>query len=129
MPSATQPGGRTAVRTTAARAGARRAAVRVTAAPAAFDSACCPHQPLVWGGVSRGDGAVDAGVDLASDAAPELIVGVACGEACDDTTRDIQPDVCVRDCNGKVCRDDGCGGSCGECADGWLCSPQGLCEP
>jgi len=59
------------------------------------------------------------------------------GDACDpDDDNDGTPDTvdCKRfdpgfpACHGKQCGDDGCGGSCGVCADGWLCSPQGLCE-
>lgn len=34
---------------------------------------------------------------------------------------------CVADCDGRVCGDDGCGASCGACADDQVCSPQGLC--
>ncbi len=37
---------------------------------------------------------------------------------------------CFPDCDGKECGDDGCGGNCGVCAQGWVCSPNsGLCEP
>ncbi|MEC8023958.1 MAG: lamin tail domain-containing protein [Myxococcota bacterium] len=34
---------------------------------------------------------------------------------------------CVPQCSGKQCGDDGCGGSCGECPNGGLCSVDGLC--
>ncbi|MDP7040854.1 MAG: DNRLRE domain-containing protein [Myxococcota bacterium] len=41
--------------------------------------------------------------------------------------------VCVPSCNGKVCGDDGCGGSCGTCSAGSECSGGGeclaVCEP
>ena len=33
------------------------------------------------------------------------------------------------DCSVKVCGDDGCGGSCGDCAPGEECSVDGLCVP
>lgn len=36
---------------------------------------------------------------------------------------------CPYDCDGKNCGDDGCGGTCGECADEKDCSPQGQCCP
>ncbi|MBM4354955.1 MAG: C-type lectin domain-containing protein [Deltaproteobacteria bacterium] len=36
--------------------------------------------------------------------------------------------VCAPKCFGKVCGDDGCGGSCGECGEGFSCSPKGACE-
>ncbi len=34
---------------------------------------------------------------------------------------------CAPSCVGKDCGDDGCGGSCGECSDGWSCNDAGLC--
>ncbi len=40
---------------------------------------------------------------------------------------------CVPDCSEKECGDDGCGGSCGSCQDGFLCSNgacvEDTCEP
>jgi hypothetical protein len=35
---------------------------------------------------------------------------------------------CVPDCDGKACGDDGCGGSCGACASGFVCL-EGRCAP
>ncbi len=35
---------------------------------------------------------------------------------------------CHPDCEGKDCGDDGCGGTCGECEDGYLCDDNGLCS-
>jgi hypothetical protein len=34
---------------------------------------------------------------------------------------------CEPDCDGRVCGDDGCGGSCGSCQAGLLCGDDGLC--
>ncbi|HEY3452450.1 MAG TPA: hypothetical protein VGK67_39265 [Myxococcales bacterium] len=34
---------------------------------------------------------------------------------------------CQRDCAGRACGDDGCGGTCGSCDDGMFCSPAGQC--
>ena len=34
---------------------------------------------------------------------------------------------CVPDCTDKACGDDGCGGSCGECADGTNCNDEAQC--
>ena len=35
---------------------------------------------------------------------------------------------CTPDCAGKVCGDDGCGGSCGACKDGEACTQLGACQ-
>ncbi len=35
---------------------------------------------------------------------------------------------CQPDCTGKVCGDDGCGGSCGQCPSFGSCNAQGLCD-
>ena len=42
-----------------------------------------------------------------------------------------QPEVCVPDCDGKVCGDDGCFGTCGECSGDEICAPDGAkcCTP
>ena len=37
--------------------------------------------------------------------------------------------VCVPDCGGKACGDDGCGGSCGTCAADETCNAAGACIP
>ncbi|PKN55065.1 MAG: hypothetical protein CVU56_23200 [Deltaproteobacteria bacterium HGW-Deltaproteobacteria-14] len=34
---------------------------------------------------------------------------------------------CFPDCSGRVCGDDGCAGSCGECDSGTVCGDAGLC--
>ncbi len=74
--------------------------------PADATGACC--QPNV-DGVSE----CMADVDLAYCDASEGVFTAdgSCDEACE----------CVVNCAGKVCGDDGCGGSCGECADGEAC--------
>ncbi len=36
-------------------------------------------------------------------------------------------DGCVPQCDGSFCGDDSCGGSCGECDDGEVCTPQRRC--
>jgi len=38
------------------------------------------------------------------------------------------PEVCVPDCEDKVCGDDGCGGSCGECDENAVCYDSGTCH-
>ena len=43
---------------------------------------------------------------------------------------DVEIDTCFPDCTGKICGDDGCGGSCGECGDFEICSADGSsCDP
>jgi len=37
-------------------------------------------------------------------------------------------DVCVPDCEGKDCGDDGCGGNCGECTDDLVCTDDSCAE-
>lgn len=37
------------------------------------------------------------------------------------------PDVCEPSCAGKECGQDGCGGLCGVCGNGWGCSQDGTC--
>jgi len=34
---------------------------------------------------------------------------------------------CTPDCNGKECGDNGCGGMCGTCGEGWICK-DGVCQ-
>jgi hypothetical protein len=36
-------------------------------------------------------------------------------------------DGCVPACDGRFCGDDGCGGVCGDCAEGEVCTPGGRC--
>jgi len=43
----------------------------------------------------------------------------------DDTTQDV----CSPDCEDKVCGDNGCDGSCGECEEDFQCNDIGQCEP
>jgi len=48
-----------------------------------------------------------------------------------DTDATTQPEtdvVCTPACDGKQCGDNGCGGTCGACDDGWNCV-RGTCEP
>ena len=50
--------------------------------------------------------------------------GTPCSE--DGTCQDGDC-VCDADCGNKECGDDGCGGSCGECGNGYVCNDQGMC--
>ncbi|OGH64423.1 MAG: hypothetical protein A2821_02800 [Candidatus Magasanikbacteria bacterium RIFCSPHIGHO2_01_FULL_41_23] len=52
---------------------------------------------------------------------------VDCADAdCDNDAACVVP--CVPDCTGMECGDDGCGGSCGSCADGDKCNATFQCE-
>ena len=52
----------------------------------------------------------------ASDLVLDNTVGIDAGEI-----------VCTPDCQERVCGTDGCGGSCGDCAEGENCGPTGQC--
>ena len=54
-------------------------------------------------------------------------------DAVDAAAEADSPDVCVPDCEGRQCGDNGCGGNCGECGDGNPCTVDscggdGLCD-
>lgn len=102
--------------------------------------------PSSGAGDERGDVARDASVDLDADMPPgdsvtdraepptEVVFDlfadalldtspdVVPKDTGDDAFSDILPDACQPDCEGKVCGDDGCGGSCGDCMNS--CDPQ-----
>jgi len=83
------------------------------------------------------DAVWDASVDAMADAVGEVPVETASDAAVDTDTEtlldmgpldsgDLGPDTseavaCQPDCNGKECGDDGCGGECGPCAEGFNC--------
>ncbi|MEK7606631.1 MAG: peptidoglycan DD-metalloendopeptidase family protein [Patescibacteria group bacterium] len=46
---------------------------------------------------------------------------------CEDGQRGCISNPKVISCTGKQCGDDGCGGSCGECVSGKICTAQGTC--
>lgn len=45
-----------------------------------------------------------------------------------DVEPEYVPDICTAECEEKVCGDDGCGGSCGECEAGYVCGEEGACQ-
>ncbi|MEC9072577.1 MAG: hypothetical protein VX938_09375, partial [Myxococcota bacterium] len=55
-------------------------------------------------------------------------VGDCCEDVCASCGEWFGDNCCASDCSGKVCGDDGCGGSCGSCSPGTLCE-DGVCEP
>ena len=54
---------------------------------------------------------------------------VSCGSdsAGSSTPDTVDTSSCVPACEGKVCGDDGCGGTCGTCEEGVTCNSEGLC--
>jgi hypothetical protein len=54
---------------------------------------------------------------------------ILCGELCCDAGQTCLEEVCCTPmCDNKVCGDDGCGGSCGECGTNETCSDDGQCK-
>lgn len=49
------------------------------------------------------------------------------GNSASDTSMDAEP--CQPDCEDKVCGDDGCNGTCGDCDEGDICSNLWTCIP
>lgn len=70
---------------------------------------------------SRGDGKADV-----VDAATVDTSAVADDTALPESHADVP---CVPDCHDRECGDDGCSGTCGQCATGRVCSAQALCVP
>ncbi len=81
------------------------------------DCATCPADC----GACCGDGACAGGENCATCPAD-----CACpaGEACDAAARRCEAE-CAPRCDGRVCGDDGCGGSCGACDE--VCTDDGRC--
>lgn len=73
-------------------------------------------------GACCGNGVCGAGETCATC---EQDCACAAGERCDAERRACVPE-CVRQCNGRNCGDDGCGGVCGDCAAAQACEA-GVC--
>ena len=67
------------------------------------------------------------GVDAPGVDAPGVDATVAAEDAFIPPGTDAYIPACTANCAGRVCGDDGCGGSCGSCAG--TCTAAGLCEP
>lgn len=72
------------------------------------------------------DGTVDAGAPLDVSAPADVAVPTVDTPSTPSDAPAV--DACVRQCNGRVCGSDGCGGRCGECAPGAACTADGRCE-
>ncbi len=84
------------------------------------DGLCLADLPDVADAVEDAPAPDDALSDTAKETLPE--------DLADGTTG---PDICVPDCVNKVCGDDGCGGSCGECEAPEVCNAEqsACCAP
>jgi len=55
----------------------------------------------------------------------------ACGMEAEPDPDGVYPmdcdEICTPDCGEQVCGDDGCGGDCGACPEGEVCTPTGVC--
>ncbi|MCB9543773.1 MAG: chitobiase/beta-hexosaminidase C-terminal domain-containing protein [Myxococcales bacterium] len=70
----------------------------------------------------------DDGVEVCVAGTAWLTVGPCpAGTECRDGEC-VEPD-CEPACQGRICGSDGCGGTCGECEAGEICSLEGRCDP
>lgn len=78
------------------------------------------------GGVQETGMVVDSGVDGALDTVErtDADAGQSIGDSAPPADADTVP--CIRQCDGRACGEDGCGGSCGTCGEAAVCS-DGLC--
>ena len=70
---------------------------------------------------------VDARGEDGYQVQPAEIVSPADGDVIAAEIPDARPDLCVPDCSGEECGDDGCGGTCGLCEGNQECTEEGLC--
>ena len=103
-------------------------------------TACIQEAKWTWTGDTPGGDVAGDGVtgDGKGEISPSDVPGsedidVAAPKDTTDTiepkdTDTIQKDICVPDCDGKTCGDDGCGGSCGTCDDVDPCNGEEACE-
>ncbi|MFN7130614.1 MAG: hypothetical protein ACK4N5_00930 [Myxococcales bacterium] len=72
------------------------------------------------------DGGTDGGAGCANPCGTNCC---AATQVCDAQTKTCHGR-CTAKCDGRACGPDGCGGSCGSCGAGFVCSEsQGVCEP
>ncbi len=81
----------------------------------------------VWNHLVQGVGLVKQ-QDECTDEPEPVIWELA--DICDDPNPESPGNTCpcIPDCTGRECGDDGCGGSCGSCADGEACNEEGICR-
>ena len=100
--------------------------------PACGDDVCDPDGESCLNcpadcGVCCGDGACTA---EHGETCATCLADCRCpaGERCDLDVFECVPG-CIADCTGRVCGDNGCGGSCGACGGGEICGLDGQCAP
>jgi len=90
-------------------------------------TAYCSYQPLSQ--CSDDGGCCPAGCSLADDNDCPDICGDGYCSASEDYQTCPEDCLCVPDCEGRECGDDGCGGTClPGCAEDEVCTPEGFCE-
>ncbi|MBM4355216.1 MAG: hypothetical protein FJ109_15770, partial [Deltaproteobacteria bacterium] len=58
----------------------------------------------------------------------DAVVGTDGGEPDAEENPDTTLDICIPDCSTRLCGDDGCGGTCGECPKDFVCiTDEGKC--
>ncbi len=85
-----------------------------------IDALCVPSGTLAPGNVCRACDPAASGTEWTA-----VWDGKECGA--EKVCHSGQCCTPVENCAGKDCGDDGCGGQCGECVDGLVCSNDGLC--
>jgi MYXO-CTERM domain-containing protein len=86
----------------------------------AIPEGCYPQETPGCGGCGC-EACVIAKDDYCGDQSWDSVCATLCAEFCGADCP------CIPDCDGKVCGPDGCGGTCGECDEGFYCSGVGQC--
>lgn len=95
-----------------------------------FAAPCDHSEDCLWGWcISYGNSRPDKEGGYCSC---ECNQGCPEGYECKETSLYMEPiwlcfPECQSNCADKECGPDGCGGSCGECAEGCTCTPEGVC--
>ena len=92
------------------------------------DESCCEDKDN--DGVNAQTDLCPSGVDC-DDNNANVYPGAdeVCGDGIDQNCSGADEECpCETSCDGKACGDDGCGGVCGECAEGAVCTEDGICE-
>ncbi len=101
-----------------------------------YDTTGCTANPELCGNKTLDTGEKCDGTEL--DGATCKSIGydkgeLKCNETCsgyntENCENETNDENCTPNCSGKICGDDGCGGTCGTCKDNEICSDSGTCE-